>query len=177
MDCDEGVNGMKHGKYVVSASTSGNITFWDPSSYKKEHCAKFHTGGVSSFDIAGNYLVTTGYSLRFGSTTLLQTYLYARGANLVPDPMVKVFDCRTNKFLAPIPFSAGPSFVRFHPNYASSILASTRTGSLQITDINDSNQFRSQFLQASVSGFLTSMEFSSSGEMMAIGILSILSSY
>ena len=56
---------MKHGKYVASASSSGNITFWDPSSYKKEHCTKFHTGGVSSFDVAGNYLVTTGYSLRY----------------------------------------------------------------------------------------------------------------
>ena len=89
--------------------------------------------------------------------------------------MVKVFDLRTNKFLAPIPFSAGPSFVRFHPNYASLILASSRTGSLQITDINDSNQFRSQFMQASISGYLNSMEFSSSGEMIAIGIyISIL---
>jgi PAB-dependent poly(A)-specific ribonuclease subunit 2 len=155
MEADQGIVSLRHGRYIVSASSSGNMCFWDPSTYKQEFGTKFHSGGVSSFDVSGNYVVSTGYSIR--------------GTSLVADPMIKVFDLRTNKFLSPIPFSAGPSFVRFHPNYAASVLASSQTGSMQISNINDSSQSKYQFLQSSVSGFVTSMEFSQTGEVFGLG--------
>ncbi len=129
--------------------------FRDPLTYKEEFSLKCHSGGVSSIDVSGNYVVTTGYSVR--------------GSALLADPMIKVLDLRTHKFLAPIPCSAGPMFVRFHPNYAASILAGSREGSLQLNDLHDSNQTKSQYFQASLSGYMTALEFSPSGEFFAVG--------
>lgn len=83
--------------------------------------------------------------------------------------MIKVFDLRTNKFLAPIPFSAGPTFARFNPNYTSSVVAASPDGALLMSDINDSSQIRAQFLQASLSGYVSALDFSSSGDMFAVG--------
>lgn len=105
-------------------------------------------------DISGNYLVTTGYSFR--------------GATLIPDPLIKIFDLRTKKFLPPIPCSVGPTFARFHPNYAAHLLTGSREGALQINDINDSSHSKSAFLQASVVGYMTGMEFSPSGEVIGL---------
>jgi hypothetical protein len=38
-----------------------------------------------------------------------------------------------------------------------------------LRDVNDTTQIRSQFFSAAVSGFLSSLEFSPSGEMIGIG--------
>ncbi|KAJ3251679.1 poly(A)-specific ribonuclease [Boothiomyces macroporosus] len=155
VDVDQGILSLKTGKYLFSASSSGQVTFRDPVTFRQEHAMQFHTGGVSSFDVYGNYMVSTGYSIR--------------GANLITDPLIKVFDLRANKFLPPIPCTINPTIINFHPNYASSILVASQSGALQLCDINDANQSRSQFYQAEVNGYMTTMEFSSSGELFALG--------
>jgi PAB-dependent poly(A)-specific ribonuclease subunit 2 len=116
IEVDNGIIALKHGRYICSASSTGHVSFRDPVTYKEEHSMNCHTGGVSSMDISGNYLITTGYSVR--------------GTSLIPDPMIKVYDIRINKFLPPVPCSAGPTFARFHPNYSASILAGSREGLL-----------------------------------------------
>ncbi|KAJ3308221.1 poly(A)-specific ribonuclease [Boothiomyces sp. JEL0838] len=155
VDVDQGILALRTGKYLFSASSSGQVTFRDPVTFRQEHAMQFHTGGVSSFDVYGNYMVSTGYSIR--------------GANLITDPLIKVFDLRVNKFLPPIPCTINPTIINFHPNYASSILVASQSGALQLCDINDANQSRSQFYQAEVNGYMTTMEFSSSGELFALG--------
>ncbi|KAI8898850.1 ubiquitin carboxyl-terminal hydrolase-domain-containing protein [Globomyces pollinis-pini] len=154
-DVDQGIVGMKMGKMIATSLSSGHISFRDPTTFKQEHSIEFHSGGISSLDISGFYLVTTGCSIR--------------GSNLIPDPLIKVFDLRSLKFLPPLSFPDGPSLVRFHPNYTATILAATPTGRLRMIDINDKTQSKSQFYQSDVSGYLTSMEFSSSGELFALG--------
>lgn len=56
---------MKNGRYLFIASNTGNISFRDPSNYKEENLVQFHTGGISSMDVSGNYIVSTGYSARY----------------------------------------------------------------------------------------------------------------
>lgn len=114
IEVDSGITALKHGKYICSASSTGHVSFRDPVTYKEEHSTNCHTGGVTSMDISGNYLITTGYSVR--------------GTSLMPDPMIKVYDIRVNKFVPSVPCSAGPTFARFHPNYAANILAGSREG-------------------------------------------------
>jgi PAB-dependent poly(A)-specific ribonuclease subunit 2 len=154
-DIDHGTIAMKNGRYLFAASNLGNVSFRDPSSYRQEHSLQFHSGGISSMDVLGNFIVTTGYSLR--------------GSNLVSDPLVKVFDLRMMKFLVPIPFPTGPCIARFHPNYASTILAASQQGAMILNDVNDTTQIRTQFFSTTLSGFLTGLEFSPSGEMIGIG--------
>ncbi|KAJ2997993.1 poly(A)-specific ribonuclease [Globomyces sp. JEL0801] len=153
-DVDQGIVGMKMGKMIATSLSSGHISFRDPTTFKQEHSIEFHSGGISSLDISGWLRM---YSLNH------------RGSNLIPDPLIKVFDLRSLKFLPPLSFPDGPSLVRFHPNYTATILAATPTGRLRMIDINDKTQSKSQFYQSDVSGYLTSMEFSSSGELFALG--------
>ena len=74
-----------------------------------------------------------------------------------------------NKFLAPISFSTGPAIVKFHPKYANSLITIAHNGDVLIGDINDSLHTRSQIFSTNPSGYITSMCFCSTGDMMAIG--------
>lgn len=73
------------------------------------------------------------------------------------------------RFLVPIAFPSGPSLVKFHPNYTANVLAGSKDGSLLLNDLIDSSPSRCQYITASISGYLTSLNFSSSGEMIALG--------
>jgi PAB-dependent poly(A)-specific ribonuclease subunit 2 len=146
---------MKNSRYLFMASSNGHISFRDPMTYRQEHLMQFHTGGVSSMDVLGNYIISTGYSLR------------ANG--LVADPLVKVFDLRMMKFMVPIPFPSGPSIAKFHPSMTSVILAASQEGSMLLNELTDTSQVRAQFLSANLSGYLTAVDFSVSGEMIGVG--------
>jgi PAB-dependent poly(A)-specific ribonuclease subunit 2 len=137
------------------ASNNGHISFRDPATYRQEHLMQFHTGGVSSMDILGNYLITTGYSLR--------------SSGLIADPLVKVFDLRMMKFMVPIPFPNGPSIAKFHPTMSSVVLAASQNGSMVLNELTDTSQIRAQFLSVNLSGYLTTVDVSVSGEMICIG--------
>ena len=70
------------------------------------------------------------------------------------------------KFLPPVPFPAGPYFIKFHPNLSSTIITASQTGQFQVSDIaNPYDNIR--FFQADISGYLNSMDISSTGEMVA----------
>jgi len=55
--------------------------------------------------------------------------------SFVIDPLLKVYDARMLRSLAPIPFSAGPYFVRFHPKFSSTVFAVAQSGEFQVLDI------------------------------------------
>jgi hypothetical protein len=64
VDCEVGVTKVINGRFIFVASSSGNISFRDPSTLKEERFFKFHAAGISDVDCSGNYMVSTGYSLR-----------------------------------------------------------------------------------------------------------------
>lgn len=61
------------------------------------------------------------------------------GDNMVMDPIVKMYDIRTMKSLAPIAFPSGPSFLRFHPKFSSTLFVTSLMGQVQICDIGGAN--------------------------------------
>jgi WD40 repeat protein len=73
------------------------------------------------------------------------------------------------RFLVPIAFPYGPTVVAFHPNYTANVLAGSQDGNLLMNDLNDTSKLRFQYLSANLSGYLTSLSFSSSGEILALG--------
>jgi PAB-dependent poly(A)-specific ribonuclease subunit 2 len=60
----------------------------------------------------------------------------------VPDPLVKVYDVRSLRPLAPISFPAGPAFAKFHPRNSSTILAASMLGQFQVTDVANPGAFQ-----------------------------------
>ena len=63
-ECEIGIVSMLSGKYLITGTTSGAVVLRDPNSRKTVHQAIFHSGGVSSMDLSGSYLVTTGFTQR-----------------------------------------------------------------------------------------------------------------
>lgn len=50
---------------------------------------------------------------------------------------MKVYDIRTLRPLAPIPFPAGPAFINLDPTRDSSIVLTSDTGLIQVVDATD----------------------------------------
>ncbi|KAJ3333266.1 poly(A)-specific ribonuclease [Blyttiomyces sp. JEL0837] len=144
---------IKKSRYMCCGSSSGLVTLRDPRTLRVEHSWQAHAGSLSDMDVVGNIMVTCGFSNRAGQ--------------LVMDPMIKLYDVRTMKSLPPLAFPAGPSFLKLHPNLSSTIFAGSQGGQFQICDITnpDSNI---QFYQADISGYLTAVDFSSSGDILAL---------
>jgi PAB-dependent poly(A)-specific ribonuclease subunit 2 len=55
----------------------------------------------------------------------------------VIDPLVKVYDIRTMRPLAPISFVAGPSFLKLHPTNTSQLFIVSQDGQIQLCDVTD----------------------------------------
>ena len=83
--------------------------------------------------------------------------------------MLKIFDIRMNKFLTPISFPTGPAIVKFHPKYPTTLVTIAHNGDFLIGDVNDAIHRRDQVTPTTPSGFITSLSFSSSGDVLAIG--------
>ncbi|TPX57736.1 hypothetical protein PhCBS80983_g03604 [Powellomyces hirtus] len=151
MDLDDDVTVMKQSRLICCGTASGKVVVRDPRTLKTENYIQAHTGTISDLDISGNILITCGFSSRSGK--------------MACDGMIKLWDIRTMRALAPIPFPSGPSYLRFHPRLSSTVLAASQNGQFQMC--NAVNTAEASFYQANVSGFLNAVDFSSSGEALA----------
>ncbi|KAI8910963.1 ubiquitin carboxyl-terminal hydrolase-domain-containing protein [Gorgonomyces haynaldii] len=155
IDAEPGIVYMKRQRLLATALQSGLVVFRDPASLKIISEIPAHTGGISSMDMSGNYMITTGFSSRNGS--------------LVVDPLIKLYDLRTNKALPPLPCSIGPHLVKFSPLSTDIVFASNALGSIQQLHVSPSEQHHNKFMQADISGYLTTMDISSTSEMLLVG--------
>jgi len=102
-------------------------------------------------DMSGNYLVTCGYSERYGQYTC--------------DPFVKVYDVRTFRPLAPVSYPPGAHFVRFHPRFSSTLFMVSQLGSFQLAEVGGGSGSMG-FFQADFGGYAcTSFDISSTGSV------------
>ena len=146
-------------RLVACGDTVGCVQMRDPRSLALVHSLPAHSAAISDLAVAGNTLITCGLS---------ETPSFRRRGALQVDPMVKVYDLRMMRSLLPVPFPAGPSFVRFHPKLSSLIITVGQTGQFQICDLGnpDSNV---QFYQLDMQAYCTSFDVSSSGELLLFG--------
>jgi len=114
---------MKKSRLLVCGSTRGELILQDPRSLSVEHRIQAHTGTISDLDVSGNLIVTCGFSERQGT--------------LIIDPLVKVYDMRNMRSLAPIPFPNGPSFLKMHPKLSATVCIASQTGQFQLCDVGN----------------------------------------
>lgn len=138
-------------KFITLGKRNGSIDLFDVNSNQVLKQFTGHNNGLSDLDVNGNYLVTSGFSIRHN--------------NFFVDPLVNVYDLRMMKLLPPIPFPFGPSFVRFHPKLPNIVLIGSKLGNLQFLDIFDQSQFQMyQIDLVNNSNYLSNMKISGNGE-------------
>ncbi|KAI8801403.1 ubiquitin carboxyl-terminal hydrolase-domain-containing protein [Cladochytrium replicatum] len=154
MDIEGDVVVMKQSRLVCCGTTTGRVMLKDPRSFNTEHVIEAHTGTISDMDVVGNTIVTCGFSQRAGQ--------------MVIDPLVKIYDMRTLKTLPPVSFPGGPALLKFHPKLTSTIYTASQSGQFQVCDLGNPSQ-NVEFYQVDLSGYLTALDISSSGEVLSFG--------
>ncbi|KAF9984930.1 poly(A)-specific ribonuclease, partial [Modicella reniformis] len=145
---------MKKSRLLVCGSTRGELILQDPRSLAIEHRIQAHTGTISDLDVSGNLIVTCGFSERQGA--------------LIIDPLVKVYDMRNMRSLAPIPFPNGPSFLKMHPKLSATVCIASQTAQFQMCDVGNLTT-GIQFYQLGTASYVNCFDVSYSGEMVALG--------
>ncbi|ORZ06801.1 ubiquitin carboxyl-terminal hydrolase-domain-containing protein, partial [Lobosporangium transversale] len=154
VDTESEIVVMKKSRLLVCGSTRGDLILHDPRTLAVEHRIQAHTGTISDLDVSGNLIVTCGFSERQGT--------------LIIDPLVKVYDMRTMRSLAPIPFPNGPSFLKMHPKLSTTVCIASQTGQFQMCDVGNFTT-GIQFYQINTASYVNCFDISYSGELVALG--------
>ncbi|KAL1923050.1 uncharacterized protein VTP21DRAFT_9426 [Calcarisporiella thermophila] len=145
---------MRQSRLLCCGSATGNVILRDPRSLKIEHRVQAHTGALSDLGVMGNYLLTCGFSHRQDT--------------LIIDPLVKIYDLRTMRTLAPLPFPSGPCFLAMHPRLSATVFIVSQTGQFQMCDVGNPSASL-KFYQLPTTSYITAMDISSSGELLTFG--------
>ncbi|KAK6205416.1 ubiquitin carboxyl-terminal hydrolase-domain-containing protein [Scheffersomyces amazonensis] len=172
-------------KYLILGKSNGSVELFDPIGNVSIKEFQAHNGVLFDFDVHDNLITTCGASIRsrryyHGHHHNQQQQQNSNTPELTLDPLVNLFDIRTKKSLAPIPFPAGASAVKFLPKLSNMIVIASYTGQLQFVDVFDhthtsiyqadlllsnSNQIQNPHQYKSPS--LQNLEVSANGEHLA----------
>ncbi|OBA23722.1 hypothetical protein METBIDRAFT_9960 [Metschnikowia bicuspidata var. bicuspidata NRRL YB-4993] len=119
-------------KLLTLGRLGGALEVFDPAANKSVKTFAGHNGMLSDLDVKGNYVATCGYSAR-----MPRYGLASAAVEYMVDPLVNIYDLRTMRALSPLPFSAGASFVRFHPKLPNIVVIASANGQIQFVDIHD----------------------------------------
>ncbi|CUM65657.1 uncharacterized protein PRCAT00003305001 [Priceomyces carsonii] len=154
-------------KFLVLGKTEGTVDIFDPLSQTTVKTFPGHSSSLSDLDIQGNYIATCGYSSRARS--------FHPSKDFMADLLVNIYDLRMLKALAPIPFPAGASCVRFHPKLPNILVIASRSGQIQLVDMFD--QLLGYLYQANLAvsntplhvnnSYLSNLEISGNGEFIS----------
>ncbi|KAK6455616.1 ubiquitin carboxyl-terminal hydrolase-domain-containing protein [Scheffersomyces xylosifermentans] len=163
-------------KFLTLGKANGVLELFDPVSNSSVKSFQGHTGLLSDLDVQGNYIATCGYSVRprrynHGNSNSLGNNDY------MVDPLVNIYDVRMMRAIAPIPFPAGATSVRFHPKLPNIIIISSGTGQLQFVDIYDQSNLylyqadllppnQPQQPQLAKNPYLANLEVSENGDFL-----------
>ncbi|KAI5961385.1 PAN2 [Candida pseudojiufengensis] len=118
-------------RFLTLANGNGSLELFDPNSNSSLKTFSAHNGLITGLDVRGNYIATCGYSIR------PKRYHYNQTPEYLVDPLVNIFDIRTMRAMAPVPFAAGASSIRFHPKLTNIIIAASQHGQIHFIDIFD----------------------------------------
>eukprot|EP00727_Mastigamoeba_balamuthi_P006450 m51a1_g2425 hypothetical protein (1175) ;mRNA; f:815855-826879 len=132
---------------VFCATTAGTVCVLDTRSMQITSRMEAHPGGVSAIDSSGDLIVTCGYTKRHsappgdastpipdGSATPLSVSPYRMGQVYV-DPYLKLIDIRKGRTLTPVLVPNGPTHVKFHPSFSSTIIVVTQDAQFRVADV------------------------------------------
>lgn len=160
-------------KLLTLGKSTGQLEIFDPVANQSVKSFSGHNGLLSDLDVKGNYAATCGYSVRnrrFGSASAPVEYMV--------DPLVNIYDLRMMRALSPVPFSAGASFVKFHPKLPNIIIVASTTGQIQFVDMYDQLEvhlYQADLASANVpvgsvsvppTSYLSNLDISENGEFL-----------
>ncbi|KAK6463024.1 ubiquitin carboxyl-terminal hydrolase-domain-containing protein [Scheffersomyces coipomensis] len=139
---DGNITSINHlSKFLILGKSNGTIELFDPIGNVSIKEFQAHTGVIFDFDVHDNLIATCGASIR--ARRYYHNHHGHHGQNsgvnseLTLDPLVNLFDIRTKKSLAPIPFPAGASAVKFVPKLSNTAVIASNSGQLQFVDVFD----------------------------------------
>lgn len=160
-------------KLLTLGHSSGALEVFDPVSNQSVKSFAGHNGLMSDLDVKGSYVATCGYLVR-------SKRVGSRNVEYMVDPLVNLFDLRMMRALSPVPFSAGASFVRFHPKISNMLIVASTSGQIQFVDMFD--QLLVHWYQADLTDhdlnlgtlqpsglYMANLEISENGEFLAFG--------
>ncbi|PUU76126.1 ubiquitin carboxyl-terminal hydrolase-domain-containing protein [Tuber borchii] len=138
---------------IVYGTGKGDVKLLDMNTFKVvKEFPQAHGSTISDLDTQGNTILTCGYSPRQGTYHL--------------DTLVKVYDLRTNRALAPVGFPSGAAFARMHPKLSAAAIVASQAGQIQVVDIE--NPAAIKLYHANVTSYITAMELAPSGDALAL---------
>ncbi|KAG7661987.1 PAN2 [[Candida] subhashii] len=124
-------------KLLTLGRNNGSLELFDPISNSSVKTFNSHNGFISDMDVRGHYIATCGYSVRPKRYHHHQHQMGAQTNDYMVDPLVNIYDTRIMRAIAPVPFPAGATSVRFHPKLPNIVIISSNTGQIQFVDIFD----------------------------------------
>jgi PAB-dependent poly(A)-specific ribonuclease subunit 2 len=146
---------MKRSRYICAATTTGAVHLLDPTTFEVVKTWNAHSAMISNMDAQNDYIVTCGYSLRYGQGYALDSFL-------------NVFDMRKMKSIKPIAFPAKAAFVRLHPRLRTTAFVVSQQGQMHIVDLDNDTSSSANMRQANVVSYLCMFDIAPSGEAIAL---------
>ena len=141
-------------QYICVAAQDGSIHLLDSKTLSVVNSWKAYAGSVNDMDARGDYLLTCGWAQ--------QQY---QGLGL--ERLVRVYDLKNQRSVAPVTFGQGAAFVRMHPKLSSTCIVVSQTGAIQSIDVQNPDVPMMKFAQTFES-HLTSLEIMPSGKGFAL---------
>lgn len=145
-------------KLITIGQRSGNIDLLDHNSNQVIRSFNGHSETISSIDVRGHTLITTGTSRRFTSS--------------FSDPFVNVYDLRIMKQLTPISFSKGTTmgsggadFAELHPVLPTVMIVGSCSGAFDFVDLSNP-ALRTQYVHPGQE--IRSLKISPNGNYMGV---------
>eukprot|EP00775_Hariotina_reticulata_P003367 gene3367-3642_t len=145
-----------HRGAVAAATGGGRLLLLDSrTTWQSSLSTLAHAGGVNSLAVHGEMIASCGFSRRMGQ--------------VVPDNMVKVFDCRHLVHpLFTVPSAAPPAFLAWHTSSSMSLLCGSASGLVMFAD--PANPAAAETYQVDTGGdSLRCCSISASGDAVAFG--------
>ena len=141
-------------QYICAAAHDGSIHLLDSKTLSVVNSWKAYAGSVNDMDARGDYLLTCGWAQ--------QQY-----HGLALERLVRVYDLKNQKSVAPVTFGQGAAFVRMHPKLSSTCIVISQSGAIQSIDVQNPDIPIMRFAQT-FDAQLTGLELMPSGKGFAM---------
>ncbi len=139
---------------ICAASHDGSIYLLDSKTLSVVNSWKAYAGSVNDMDARGDYLLTCGWAQQ-----------QHHGLGL--ERLVRVYDLKNQRSVAPVTFGQGAAFVRMHPKLSSTCIVVSQSGAIQSIDVQNPDVPMMRFAQT-FDAQLTSLELMPSGKGFAM---------
>ncbi|KAK5167002.1 poly(A)-specific ribonuclease [Saxophila tyrrhenica] len=146
---------MRRARDLICASShDGSIHLLDSKTLSVVNSWKAYAGSVNDMDARGDYLLTCGWAQQ-----------QHHGLGL--ERLVRVYDLKNQRSVAPVTFGQGAAFVRMHPKLSSTCIVISQSGAIQSIDVQNPDVPMMRFAQT-FEAQVTGLELVPSGKGFAM---------